>query len=732
MTINVQYSWTEYVTDGVQTLFAYPFFLKDPGDLLVYWEAVLLPPGAYTLTGIGLESGGNVVFVTPLPPGRLVLKRGTPQNQLTDYIEGDAFPAESHEDGLDRLTVLVQDLAETLSRASLLRVTTSTPWRNLVLPDPVAGTVLGWDSQGQQWTLYPSGVLAIPVDPVSGIGWGKNTVEVRPAAGAGQASGLVFPAGVLALALTVWVETTLGMSQGLQQVGIGTVDRPDCWGVLPALSALVETSAGLFQGYGGQPMPQSGTVTLTAYGGRFDGTGVVYVTGYFATFAPGRQPGYVYSPSTPDAGQILPPLPAASETVAGIAEVATSTETTTGTDDSRLVTPLKLAQRLQAYGNNLPQATETLRGAVELATTAEVTTGTDTLRAVTPATLAAKVPAGTALSVTRYAASGTALEATPGLTTTSDGRLGIGAAPASTDMLRVAAVGSGSVSTLTRSVDTNGAPVLQLRKSRGTDALPTPVLLSDQLGSLHWSGYSRDSGNTQYGDQVLVVVRAYADAVDAQERASGRLAFFTAEASGVATEKLRLTAAGNLLLGTLTHDAALRSGLVVGSGVAPASSPADAVQAWVADRNALAGKASLHVRTEDGVSHVLGDVVGIGTLCTATLGGGAVYRPLSVNGNLLLLGPSSVQERPQALFANSFPVATDASRTARLAISTYDSVAAREGLRLEADGTAARIGFLGAAAVVRQTVPAAATDATTTQTLANSLRTALLTLGLCV
>jgi len=40
------------------------------------------------------------------------------------------------------------------------------------------------------------------------------------------------------------------------------------------------------------------------------------------------------------------------------------------------------------------------------------------------------------------------------------------------------------------------------------------------------------------------------------------------------------------------------------------------------------------------------------------------------------------------------------------------------------------IGFLGAAAVVRQTLGAAATDATTTMTLANNIRTALINLGL--
>lgn len=41
---------------------------------------------------------------------------------------------------------------------------------------------------------------------------------------------------------------------------------------------------------------------------------------------------------------------AASETVAGIAEIATQTETNTGTDDITIVTPLKLAQNLATRG----------------------------------------------------------------------------------------------------------------------------------------------------------------------------------------------------------------------------------------------------------------------------------------------------------------------------------------------------------------------------------------------
>ncbi len=75
--------------------------------------------------------------------------------------------------------------------------------------------------------------------------------------------------------------------------------------------------------------------------------------------------------------------PQATETVKGVAELATTAEAQAGTDDERILTPAKL----QAV-----TATTTRKGVVELATDAEVTALTDTARAVTPAGLAALTP----------------------------------------------------------------------------------------------------------------------------------------------------------------------------------------------------------------------------------------------------------------------------------------------------------------------------------------------------
>ena len=130
-----------------------------------------------------------------------------------------------------------------------------------------------------------------------------------------------------------------------------------------------------------------------------------------------------------DVGSIPGAVGAASDTASGIVELATSAETTTGTDATRAVTPAGLLSALNAkqpldddltaIANATPSnddfiqrkggtwvnrtvaqvaadliassaifASDTQKGLVELATNAETLTGTDTTRAVTPASMA--------------------------------------------------------------------------------------------------------------------------------------------------------------------------------------------------------------------------------------------------------------------------------------------------------------------------------------------------------
>lgn len=89
-----------------------------------------------------------------------------------------------------------------------------------------------------------------------------------------------------------------------------------------------------------------------------------------------------------------PVVSPASETVTGIAELATQAETNAGTDDLRIVTPLKLAGRT---------ASESMTGIAEIATQAETNTGTDDARFITPLKLATRTATETMAGITENA-----------------------------------------------------------------------------------------------------------------------------------------------------------------------------------------------------------------------------------------------------------------------------------------------------------------------------------------
>jgi hypothetical protein len=104
----------------------------------------------YSVTGVGETSGGNVVFVTaPTSAETVTIIRNSALTQGTDYQPATNFPAASHEEALDKLTHIVQELDEEMGRT--VKVSRSTTISSSEITDDAdtrASKLLGFDSDG--------------------------------------------------------------------------------------------------------------------------------------------------------------------------------------------------------------------------------------------------------------------------------------------------------------------------------------------------------------------------------------------------------------------------------------------------------------------------------------------------------------------------------------------------------------------------------------------------------
>jgi hypothetical protein len=158
MTVSTSTSTASYAATGSTTTFAYPFKIFADGDLVVILrntatavETVQVLNSNYTVTGAGNNAGGNVVFgVAPAAGNTVFIRRELPITQEVDYVPNDPFPAETHENALDKLTMLVQQTGIDTDRAILFPQSDLAGSFNNILPISTAraSSVISFDGNG--------------------------------------------------------------------------------------------------------------------------------------------------------------------------------------------------------------------------------------------------------------------------------------------------------------------------------------------------------------------------------------------------------------------------------------------------------------------------------------------------------------------------------------------------------------------------------------------------------
>jgi hypothetical protein len=193
MTVSTTEPRITYAGDGSTTSFSIPFDFTGDSEVVVNLltdstNNVVLQtnPTEYSI------SGTNVVMVTAPASGEtLIIELGVTESQATDYVANDAFPAETHEAALDKLTRWVKQLQVDFDyRAVKLPVNTLTS-TTATDTDIVANNIFRINAAGDGIELATIAALtgggdewgdpvdsSITLDTDSAYDFGTNTVRL--------------------------------------------------------------------------------------------------------------------------------------------------------------------------------------------------------------------------------------------------------------------------------------------------------------------------------------------------------------------------------------------------------------------------------------------------------------------------------------------------------------------------------------------------------------------------
>jgi len=102
---------TQYLADGSQSVFSFPYPFFEAEDLAVYLGAALQHSG-YSVSGAGASEGGGVSFSTAPAAGTVItLMRRVPVERISDFLDSGPLGAGALNREFDRLTACLQQVA---------------------------------------------------------------------------------------------------------------------------------------------------------------------------------------------------------------------------------------------------------------------------------------------------------------------------------------------------------------------------------------------------------------------------------------------------------------------------------------------------------------------------------------------------------------------------------------------------------------------------------------------
>lgn len=117
-------SRVQYILSSATQTLSVPFYFLENTHIKVLKVGAsavttLVLTTDYTVTGAGVEAGGSITLTGTASAisDVITIKRSVPVTQLVDYVYNSSFPADTTEQALDKLTMLVQMLVENDTRS---------------------------------------------------------------------------------------------------------------------------------------------------------------------------------------------------------------------------------------------------------------------------------------------------------------------------------------------------------------------------------------------------------------------------------------------------------------------------------------------------------------------------------------------------------------------------------------------------------------------------------------
>lgn len=255
MTVSSTQAREIYSCNGVTTVNTVPFRILDETHLRIVKFTIatsavvdLVLTTDYTVQNVGAANAQFTMNAAPSSLYKLIAIRNVPLSQATDYVANDAFPAESHETALDKLTMTMQQLKDISDRSASLPEFSPLALR-VILPTPTDQHMMYWNGS--------TGALANTSFTITSFATDVSNTAANAAAAsasAGAASGSASSASSSASTAT----TQAGISTA--QAAISTAQA-----VISTAQAVIATAqAGLASGYASTATSQAGIATTQA------------------------------------------------------------------------------------------------------------------------------------------------------------------------------------------------------------------------------------------------------------------------------------------------------------------------------------------------------------------------------------------------------------------------------------------------------------------------------------